>query len=118
MTLAKNLKQQITSISQKVAKAEKIAEKQILQAVKSTETFRNQQMKNAHALLKKARALKQADLVKNAEKVKKDLEGRAVEGVSKIFAKLNLPSRKEIDRLNKKISTLQKRLDEVEKKKA
>jgi len=92
----------------------KNAEKQIKTALKSTEKFRQQQLKNVQNLIKKARGLKQKQVVEGAERVRKEIEQKAGEGLDLLFAKLNLPSKKELERLNKRVSSLQKRLEEVE----
>lgn len=106
MSLQSNLKKQIGAI--------KNAEKQIKTALKSTEKFRNQQLKNVQSLIKKARGLKHAQVVEGAERVRKEIEQKAGEGLELLLAKLNLPTKKEIERLNKRVSSLQKRLEEVE----
>jgi len=117
MTLKSGLKSQLNAISQRVAKAEKMAEKQVRTALKSTEQFRTHQLKNVQHLIKRARTLKQHQLVKNAEKLTKDLETRASAGLHLLFTKLNVPTRYDLERLSKRVSQLQKRLDDIEKTK-
>jgi hypothetical protein len=112
------LKNQIDSISEKVSKAEKMAEKQIRQALKNTENFRSQQLKNIQQLIKQARTLKDSNIAKRADQVRKDLETKASEGLNLLLARINVPTKKEIERLSKKVASLQKRLDEVEKTKS
>lgn len=114
MAIPANLKKQLETIRTKVTHAEKLAEKQIKTALKSTEKFRADQLKNVQNLIKTARGLKQAQLIEAAEKVRADIEERASAGLDLIMGKLNLPNKKEIERLNKRISALQKRVEELE----
>jgi polyhydroxyalkanoate synthesis regulator phasin len=115
MSFKSNFKHQIESISSRVLDAEKAAEKQIRAVLKSSEHLRDKQLKNVQMLMKRAKALRQTDIAKRAEKVAKEIEGRAATGLEILLSKLNVPSRAEVDRLNKKISALQKRLDQSEK---
>lgn len=115
MSFQSNFKHQIESISSKVLDAEKAAEKQIRAVIKSTEHLRTKQLKNVQNLMKRARALRETEIAKRAEKVAKEIEGRAATGIEILMAKLNVPTRAEVDRLTKKINALQKRLDESEK---
>lgn len=115
MSLKSNLKNQLDALSSKVKHAEKAAEKQIKAVLKSTEHLRDHQLKNVRSLVKKAQHLKESDLAKRAEKVAKEIEIRASTGLELMLAKLNIPTRAEIDRLNKKINSLQKRIEESEK---
>lgn len=118
MSLQSGIKKQLNTIVSTVTSAEKAAEKQIRTALKSTEKFRHEQLKNVQSLIKKARANKKGQqFLAQAEKVRKDIETRATTGVDLLLAKLNLPSKKEIERLNKRVSSLQKRLEEVESSK-
>jgi polyhydroxyalkanoate synthesis regulator phasin len=110
------LKLQLNSISSKIMKAEKKAEKQVKDAVKSSEAFRKSQLKNIQKVLKQAQRLKKKDLVRQAEKMKNDLEGKASKGLDFLLKTINVPSKKEIGRLSRKVGSLQKRLDALEKK--
>lgn len=113
--LQSNLKKQLDSIKAKVVEVEKTAEKQVKSAFKNTEKFRAEQLKHVHALIKKAQNSKQGHhIVEAADRLKSDLEGKASAGFDLLLAKLNLPNKKEIDRLNKRISALQKRVEELE----
>lgn len=115
MTTSHPLKTKLETIRNRVTAAEKVAEKQIRSALKSTEKFRSDQLKTVQGLLKKARSSKQSQhLISQAEKVRHEIEERATAGLDLVMAKLNLPSRKEVERLTKRISSLQKRLEEVE----
>jgi len=115
MTLPAELKKQLNTIVTTVSSAEKVAEKQIRTALKSTEKFRQQQLKTVQNLIKKARNHKKGQqLLAQAEKVKRDIESRATTGLDLLLAKLNLPTKKEVERLNKRMANLQKRLDQVE----
>ncbi len=116
MAIRSNLKTQIDTLASRVNQAEKAAGKQVRQIIKSTEKFRNQQLKNVQVLMKKAEKLKATPLAKRAEQVKDQIETGASAGLHFVMGKLNLPSRAEVERLQKKITTLQKRIDELEKK--
>ncbi|MBN8555732.1 MAG: hypothetical protein J0L93_09835 [Deltaproteobacteria bacterium] len=111
------LKAQLQSISQKVSKAEKLAGKQIRHALKSTQSFRTQQMKNIQDLVKHARTLKNTKLAKQADQMRKDFETKAVEGLDLLLTKIHIPTRKELERLSKKVAALQKQLDDSKKTK-
>lgn len=115
MSFKSNLKTQIDSISSKVMDAEKNAEKKIRAAIKSTESLREKQLKNVERLMKRAQALRETEIAKKAERVAKDLENRAATGFEILLSRMNVPTRSEVERLHKKISALQKRLDEYEK---
>jgi SMC interacting uncharacterized protein involved in chromosome segregation len=115
MTIRANLKSQIDSLASRVTQAEKTAAKQVRNVLKSTEKFRGQQLKRVQLLLKKAEKLKATPLAKRAEEVRSQIESGASAGLQFLIAKLNVPSRAEVERLNKKISGLQKRIDELEK---
>lgn len=118
MPLANQIKAQVNTLSQKVTQAEKVAGKQVRQILKSTEKFRGQQLKKLQQLVKKAEGLKSNELVVKANKVRHTIESGAALGFEMLLAKMDIPSKKEIERLNKKVATLQKRLDEVEKKRS
>lgn len=113
--LKTKLNTKINTISSKVGQAEKAAEKHIRNVLKSTEHYRAQQMKNVQQLLKQARGLRQTALIQKAEQVRKDVESVASAGLEMLLAKLQVPTRKEIDRLNKKVASLQKRIDDIKK---
>ena len=113
--MAATLKTQLNSITSRITKVEKKAEKQIKQALKSSEKFKKQQLKNVQTVIRQARKLKKMDLIRQAEKVRREIEGRATKGMIKIMDVLNLPSKKEIGRLSRKVGALQKRLDQIEK---
>jgi polyhydroxyalkanoate synthesis regulator phasin len=115
MVARSNLHTQIDNIANRVTQAEKAAAKQVRHVLKSTEKFRNQQLKNVQALIKQAERLKATPLAKRAEQLRDELETKASAGLHYLMGKMNLPSRSEIDRLTKKISTMQKRIDELEK---
>ena len=108
------MKKKLETIVGKVKHAEKNAEKQVREAMKSAEKFRETQMKNVHSLIKQARSLKKEDFAARAEQVRKDLEKGASQGFELLLAKLNVPTRGEVDRLNKRITALQKKIDEFE----
>jgi polyhydroxyalkanoate synthesis regulator phasin len=108
------MKKKLETIVGKVKHAEKNAEKQVREAMKSAEKFRETQMKNVQSLIKQARSLKKEDIAARAEQVRKDLEKGASQGFELLLAKLNVPTRGEVDRLNKRISALQKKIDEFE----
>ncbi len=115
MTIPTELKKQLDAIKNRVTQAEKAAEKQIHAAIKGTEKFRTHQMKNVQNLIKKARANKQSqEFLAKAEQVRSELSETATAGLDMLLQKMNLPSKKEVDRLNKRISSLQKRLEELE----
>jgi len=118
MAIPTNLKKQLETIKTRVTNAEKVAEKQIRSALKTTEKFRDDQMKNVQNLIKKARTMKQAEFVEAAERLRSEIEERATAGFDLLIGKLNLPNKKEVDRLNKRISALQKRVEELETNKA
>jgi len=118
MAARTNLKTQLNSISSRVIKAEKKAEYQVKQALKSTEQFRKGQLKNIQKIVKQARRLKKKDLLKKAECVRAELETKASQGLGFLLKTLNVPTKKEIERLNKKVTSLQKRLDKLEKPRA
>lgn len=115
MSLQTNLKSQMNSLSSKVTKAEKVAAKQIRQILKSTERIRGQQLKHIQSLIRKAEALKSTTLAKQARSVKSEVESRASAGLELLLAKLNVPSRKELERLTKKVTSLQKKIEDLEK---
>ncbi len=115
MALRTNLKSQLGNLSNTVHQAEKAATKQIRQIMKSTERIRAKQLKHVHSLIKKAEMLRSSGLAKQAEKVKDEIESRATAGFEILMSKLNLPSKKEIERLTKKVSALQKKIEDLEK---
>lgn len=112
------MKKKLETIVSKVKEAEKTAEKSIRDAMKSSEKFRETQMKNVQSLIKQARSLKKEDIVSKAEQVRKDLEKGASQGFDLLLTKLNVPTRAEIDRLNKRISSLQKKVEELQESKS
>ena len=115
MSFNSNFKQLVDHLSNNVKNAEKAAEKQIRAVLKSTEHLRDKQLKNVQVLMKRAKALRATEIANRAERVAKEIEGRATTGLEILLAKLNVPTRSEIERLTKKINALQKRLDESEK---
>jgi polyhydroxyalkanoate synthesis regulator phasin len=115
MAIRSNLKTQIDALATRVNQAEKAATKQVRNLLKTTEKFRSEQSKHVHALIKRAERLKSMPLAKKAEQLREQVEMGASAGLQFLMAKLNVPSRGEIDRLQKKISNLQKRIDDLEK---
>ncbi len=104
----KNLKTQLNGISKRVSAAEKTAEKQFKLLMKSTEQFREQQIKNVQKLIKNAKHLRQTALAKQAEGLKKDLEVGARAGFNLLLQKLDLTRRKDFERLQRRVSELEK----------
>jgi len=111
------MKKKLEDIVGKMKNAEKTAEKKVREALKTSEKFRETQMKNVQSLIKQARSLKKEDLVSKAEQVRKDLEKGASEGFELLLTKLNIPTRAEIERLNKRMTSLQKKIDELQNSK-
>lgn len=118
MSISQQVKKQLDSIKTKVVDAEKSAHKQIQSAIKNTEKFRAEQLKTVQGLIKKAQGMDQKHLIQKAESVRHEIEMRATAGFEILMAKLNVPSKKEIERLNKRVGALQKRIDELESKKS
>lgn len=118
MALPQQLREQVVALSQKVTKAEKIAEKQVKQILKSTERFRGQQLKKVQVLIKQAERLKSGPLVNKAKQVRSSLESSAALGIDYLMNRLDIPTKKEIERLNKKVAHLQKKIESLEKSKS
>lgn len=110
MSLAARLK----TITEKMSQAEKLAEKQLKNVYKTTEAFRARQIKSAQEIFKTAKKLREGNLAKQANRVRRDIESRAHDSLETMLEKLNLPTKKEMDRLRKQVSHLQKRLDDLE----
>ncbi len=115
MALANQIKSQVSTLSQKVQNAEKAAGKQVKQILKSTEKFRGQQVKKLQQLVKKAEGINAHEIVTRAKQARDTIESSAALGMEILLNKFDLPSKKDFDRLNKKVVALQKRLDEIEK---
>ena len=118
MSAAENLKSEfkkkLNDVSQRVIKAEKAAETQIHEVVKKVEAIRKEQSTRVRDLMAEARKLKSKELMKHVESAKKQLEQKATTGLEGLLKKLNLPTNKEIDKLNRKISALEKRLKDLD----
>ena len=118
MTLANQFKNQVEGLSKKVIEAEKNAAKQVRTILKGTEKFRAQQLKKLQQLAKRGQQLKSTDLGKRAQQVRDQIEAGAQLGWDLLLQKLDLPSKKDFERLTKKVSSLQKKIEELENKKA
>ena len=117
MNLANELKSQVEGLSKKVLSAEKNAAKQVRTILKGTEKFRSQQLKKLQQLAKRGQQLKSTDLGRKAQQVRDQIEAGAQLGWDFLLQKLDLPSKKDLERLTKKVSSLQKKIDELETKK-
>jgi len=113
-TIKDQFKKKLGDVSQKVMEAEKMAESQIGQVVKKVESIRKEQTTRVHKLMTEARKLKSKELVEHVEAAKKQIEEKAAAGFASLLKKLNLPTNKELDKLNRKISALEKRLKDLD----
>lgn len=108
------LKKRMDELSKRVVSIERNAEKQIRDVVKKTEKAKADQKKRVQALLQEARRMNSSTLQKRAERLRKDVEGVASDGLETLLKKLNLPTKKEYQRLNRKVTSLEKKLKEQE----
>ena len=118
MSLANQLRSQVEELSKKVVAVEKNAAKQVRSVIKSTEKFRAQQLKKLQQLAKKSQSLKTTDLVKRVHQVRDQIETGAQMGWELLLQRMDLPSKKDLERLTKKVASLQKKIDELESKKS
>jgi len=107
-------KKKLGDVSQKVMQAEKLAETQIGEVVKKVEGIRKEQTARVRELMAEARKLKSKELVQHVEAAKKQIEEKAATSFASLLKKLNLPTNKELDKLNRKISALEKRLKDLD----
>lgn len=114
MSATENLKKKITEVSQKVLKAEKAAEEQIHEVLKKVDGVKKDQLKRVRDLMSEAKKLKSKELLKHVETARDQLETKASLGLEALLKKLNLPTNKEIDKLNRKIAALEKRLKDLD----
>lgn len=112
--LTSEVKKKIGEVSEKVLKAEKQAEAQIGDVLKKVEKIRKEQAAHVKKLMADARRLKSKELMKHVESARTEIEGRAKTGFEGLLKKLNLPTNKEIDKLNRKIAALEKRLKDLD----
>ena len=56
------------------------------------------------------------DIVAKAEKEEKELTGKIQETIRKTLAKMNIPSKLDIDKLRKEVSKLEKKIDSMKVK--
>lgn len=115
--LSTRLKKQLDTVSGKIMSAEKMAEKQVKDVLSTTEKIRKEQLKNVQELMKEAKRLDSKALMRRAEKIKKEIETKASVGFAGILKTLNVPSSKELAALKRKVSTLEKKLKDLEKQK-
>lgn len=115
LKLKDQIKKQIDSVSAKLLSAEKVAEKQVRSVLKKTDKVRKDQLKNVRKLLKDAQKLNSGQLIKKAEELAKQVETEASGRYDYLLKRLRLPSQKEIDRLNKKVSALEKKLKSLDR---
>lgn len=113
--IKEQLKKKIDEVSAKVLKAEKAAEKQVRSVLKKTDKLRKDQLKHVRAIVKDAKKVNSSTLMKKAESLKKKIESEATGGINSLLKTLKVPSQKEVDRLNKKISSLEKKLKDLDR---
>jgi len=107
-------KKKLGEVSQKVMQAEKMAESQIGEVVKKVESIRKVQTARVRELMAEARKLKSKELIEHVEAARKQIEEKAATGFASLLKKLNLPTNKELDKLNRKISALEKKLKDLD----
>jgi|GEM_PF-4807231 len=109
-------KKQLDQVSTQIMKVEKNAQKQIQSVLKKTERMKSQQKKRLQVLIKDAKKMKAGQVISQAEKLKKEIESKANMGFEMLLKKLNMPSKKEVDALKRKVSSLDKKLKAFETK--
>lgn len=115
MATRSNIRIQLTHLAGKVSQAEKNATKQIKTILKGTERFRSEQLKNVKLIIKRAQRLRASPLTQRAEELKQRIETGASAGFQLLLTRLNVPSKNEVERLQKKLVGMQKRIEELEK---
>lgn len=114
--LSQTLKNQFEKVSTRMMELEKRAEKEIRSVIKKTDQTRRTQMKRVNELLSEAQKFGSSGVLEKAGKLQKDLEKMAGQRMQVLLNKLHLPSKQEIDRLQSKINSLEKRLQQAESK--
>ncbi|TVQ77259.1 MAG: hypothetical protein EA369_09455 [Bradymonadales bacterium] len=115
---SEELKVKFNQVSSKLVSLERQAERQIRSVVEKTDQARRQQMKRVNEVLKEAQKFRSISIVNQAGRLQKDLEKMAGQRIQILLKRLHLPSKHEIDRLQKKIDHLEKRLQATESKKS
>lgn len=113
--MKEQIRSRLDGISAKILQAEKTAETQIRGVLKKTDKLRKDQLKTIRQLVKDAQKLNSSQLKQKAESLKKKVETQANGGLQSLLKKLNLPSQKEVDRLNAKVKSLEKKLKDLDR---
>lgn len=108
------LKTQLEAISGKILQVEKSAEKQLKDIFEKTTKNRSEQLKKVQALIREAKQMDSGRLLSSAERLRKEIETKAEDGMENVFRKLRIGTHREVDSLKKKISLLEKRIKDLE----
>lgn len=108
--MSTKIKKQFESLSSKVMQVERKAEKEIRSVMQKTDKVKRDQLKKLRVLMNDAKTGSSKKFVRQAEKIVLELETKTTKGLEGILHKLNLPSKTEVDALNRKISSLEARL--------
>ena len=120
------IKSRASKAQKTITKFEGRAEKFVRELVKQGLKSRKEGRKQVERLVKDVRKtvngspllknLKHSGLYSTARLAQKELEKRVAETQEKVFHILNVPTRDELDRLNKKVTLLTRKLNEKKKK--
>ncbi len=102
-TIPDFLKERVDSVLETATRFEKEAEK----VVKELKTKGDKQIKDVKPL---------QDLTKRSKKIRTDVEKIAEDGLKKAMVRLNVPTKKELTRLIKKVEELRQEVKELNKR--
>lgn len=115
MAMSAKLKESLDQIHKQILGAERIAKEQVSVLLKKTDSLRKQQVKALKPLLERAKKLKDHQLAKQVDRLMKDVEAKASHGLDIALDRLDVSKKSEVEKLNKTIHQLQKRLEELER---